>query len=968
MKLITKSVSLLLVFVMAFSAMTIIPTQSAQIGKTGISDVAELGANGSNLIADYDHTMGTVRFWSNKYPKAQYEQTYPKGITSAEYWDKVEVEAIPEDGYRLKSISGTFTSSLGNRPLKMTDKTHFSMPQTDTTVKVEFEPNEDDNSYDVHTNVAVIPNEFVTDRPADCTVSVDKDSAKYNETVTVTVNMGDGVRYIEDYEGAPKVYYQDDQNYAYYVDTVKINDNTFTFAMPRHSVTVNAAVEFVPYKLTYENNYNGVISGEGVIPWYNSYYKPNSMKRDGKTMPQNPDNPEGYLALGGDTVTFDLGAPNADDIDAVFESITLVYEKDGVTVEEPITEYQLNKYHVPCSVTFTMPSADAKLRFNYAQGYTINCVQNNLGIANSSLKWALPGDTVSLSPQPNNSSYEIAFYKVVDKDRNEIEVSEDNTFVMPESDVYVYADFRLSYVDRWWNAEEKKVEQESKMVPPDKLIELTDTFDGVLLDGNWYVVTQDTTISDRLWVNGDVKLVLCDGVSLNCPKGINIDYANLIGAENKLTIYGQGNDTGKLKAATDSENNAAIGGSGCYLSSTGDIIICGGDITAKVPNDNNKGAAIGGGNGKSAGDIKIYGGKIYAENKGEYAAAIGGGYKGMASDNSGESLVIYGGEVTAYSIDGAAIGNGDGVSGSTGDIAIYGGKVSAKATEGGGAAIGGGEGGSNGTINIYGGVIQATAEEGGAGIGGGNGAANGTINIYGGEVSAIGCGDDSGAGIGGGADGGAGTINIYGGNVSAIGMEGAGIGGGDEGHGGEINISGGIVAAVSTLGGSGIGAGEDGDNRVINISGGEIVASAGEFDSEYDLKGMMQKHLKKVTGLDLIEFADETGFGIAFSWMLEGWSEIANFFSDWFGLSGGPYCGAAIGGGDEGNGGTVNITGGKIIATVEDGGANAIGHGLDGSDSGNLLIDEKLAVTAGKDEENAKLVSYERPCSFLPQQ
>ena len=204
MKLITKSVSLLLVFVMAFSAMTIIPTQSAQIGKTGISDDAELGAQDtgvelatSTLTREYDSTKGTVRLWSESYPKEQ--NPHMDGVNSGESGEDIEIEVIPAAGYQLKSVKVTYGPT--QRQIDVDENLHFKMPTRNTTVnvKVEFEPNNDDNSYDVHTDVVVRADQFACDRPADCTVSVNKDSAKYNETVTVTVNMGVGFRFAEDY-------------------------------------------------------------------------------------------------------------------------------------------------------------------------------------------------------------------------------------------------------------------------------------------------------------------------------------------------------------------------------------------------------------------------------------------------------------------------------------------------------------------------------------------------------------------------------------------------------------------------------------------------------------------------------------------------------------------------------------------------------------------------------------------------
>ena len=48
----------------------------------------------------------------------------------------------------------------------------------------------------------------------------------------------------------------------------------------------------------------------------------------------------------------------------------------------------------------------------------------------------------------------------------------------------------------------------------------------------WYVVSEDTTIEDRINVTGDVHLILCDGATLTAKHGIRVVEGN------SLTIYG----------------------------------------------------------------------------------------------------------------------------------------------------------------------------------------------------------------------------------------------------------------------------------------------------------------------------------------------------------------------------------------------------------------------------------------------
>ncbi|MBE5902035.1 MAG: hypothetical protein E7280_09030 [Lachnospiraceae bacterium] len=229
-------------------------------------------------------------------------------------------------------------------------------------------------------------------------------------------------------------------------------------------------------------------------------------------------------------------------------------------------------------------------------------------------------------------------------------------------------------------------------------------------DNGWYVVLQDTVIENRVICTGNVRLLLCDGVTLVAKKGITV-------ADGKsFKVYGQSEGNGKLLAGVYYDGNALQV-----------------DCTSNC-------AGIGGEFGGAGGTITIYGGTITA-NGGNGGAGIGGGNNG-----AGGTINIYGGTITANGGEhGAGIGGGDGGAGGT--INIYGGTITANGGEH-GAGIGGGNNGAGGTINIYGGTITANGGELGAGIGGGIDGNGGTITIYGGTITAN--GGVYGAGIGNG--------------------------------------------------------------------------------------------------------------------------------------------------------------------------------------------------------------------------
>ena len=409
----------------------------------------------------------------------------------------------------------------------------------------------------------------------------------------------------------------------------------------------------------------------------------------------------------------------------------------------------------------------------------------------------------------------------------------------------------------------------------------------------WYYAGGSVTLSDRVVVTGNVRLILGDGFTLTASKGIQVSEGN------SLTIYGQSEGDGKGRVIANSYTgmgNAAIGGN--KNGKSGAITISGGIVTATSEGN---GAGIGGGDGGAGGTITISGGTVTAT--GGYGAGIGGGGSG-----AGGTIEISGGMVKATADAGAGIGSGGGTNGKDGKITITGGEIEA-ISNGMGAGIGSGQNGngfkdSNFEIIIENGKVTATGSR-GAGIGGGFDRNNGTVTISGGEVTAT---SKNGAGIGSGISGAGGTIEISGGTVTATsqgdntgGNSGAGIGGGQSGAGGTIIISGGTVTATSGGDGTayfgrgaGIGGGENGAGGTIEISGGTVTATS---------KG--------------------DGAGIGGGYNADGGTitissgtvnATANF-------------GAGIGGGQSGTGGTITISGGTVTATS----TTAAGIGSDDS-------------------------------------
>ena len=215
------------------------------------------------------------------------------------------------------------------------------------------------------------------------------------------------------------------------------------------------------------------------------------------------------------------------------------------------------------------------------------------------------------------------------------------------------------------------------------------------LEEAWYAVTEDVSYDNRITIDGDVNIILCDDATLTPNKGIGVD------AGNSLTIWGQAGSTGTIGNAPNIEShNAYIGGTG---TDSGLITINGGSISG---NGGFNSASIGGGH-EGTGNVVINNGTVNVRG-GVQGAGIGGG--GGTSESKISYITINGGTVTTT-----------------------GGKL--------GAGIGGGGDNTNADITITGGTVNATGGQSAPGIGAGsNGFGSGlaTVNISGGNVTATG--------------------------------------------------------------------------------------------------------------------------------------------------------------------------------------------------------------------------------------
>ncbi len=139
----------------------------------------------------------------------------------------------------------------------------------------------------------------------------------------------------------------------------------------------------------------------------------------------------------------------------------------------------------------------------------------------------------------------------------------------------------------------------------------------------WYAVTEDATLPERLNVAGNVKLHLGAGATLTCEKGLRV------AAGNGLTIEGEGAMVARSYSPTAADDdNAAIGSD--EQQTCGDITIRGGTITAI---GSTYAAAIGAGYIGNGGSVTITGGKVTAIG-GSHSPGIGSSYNSFDANTT----------------------------------------------------------------------------------------------------------------------------------------------------------------------------------------------------------------------------------------------------------------------------------------------------------------------------------------------
>ena len=660
--------------------------------------------------------------------------------------------AMDSSGLRL--YNNDTNDLVDPQPAKVNDTTYtFSMPDCDVYLFAEF--------ILLDYNVSVADTGSITESGFE--VSVDKRTAHYGDTVTMTVHK---VTSSSMMTVTPLAYYEADGEQIS-LPLTDAGDGNYTFTMPAYDVTVTAAAYFDGYTISIAN-----------------------LDKEGN--PLDAFRPQIYLSaktylgtyreIAGETVTVNVESNYTESSTWGTVNVYYTWEENGETKSGTISDLSFDEW-LNASGSFVMPAGNVTIYTVLDNAYYVNVESNGYGQIESSVKKAVPGTEVTITATVTNNRYSNLIWTIESEDLA-VTVPEGlpntRTFIMPSETVYFKVDFTMepvSYVERTWNGN-RVAEEEKELLFYNKLTSANSgsiTINDENWDG-WYVV-QGTVDLERLTTQGEVHMILSDGAMLKSNKTV------LVSSGSTCTIYGQAADSGMLYAhpgdgpgisgdgaliiqggaidAKGASERAGIGG-GIGSNQNLSLTINGGTVTAA---GGNKGAGIGGGcyddgKGGRGGEVIIHGGIVNATG-GSNGAGIGGAYQGVAG-----TVTITGGTVTAKGgYLAAGIGGGylytkHQSNGNSQSITISGGVVYADVSGNEAAAIGGGCGSNSGTILITGGYIEAKAGSSASVIGAGNGGDCNVIRIESGTIVAtsVEFGNAIGRYYGGDA---AGTVTIY---------------------------------------------------------------------------------------------------------------------------------------------------------------------------------------------------------------
>ena len=369
--------------------------------------------------------------------------------TEAKYGETVKIYVYPNVGYKLGSL--TVMDADNNKKVEVSADYKFTMPAGNVTVSATFV----EDAYDI-----------TITQPVGGTVEASKTTAKENDEITLTITLDTG------YELDNISVKDADGNYKNVSDDHKFN-------MPNSNVTVTVTFKKISYDIKYNEMKNGDVVAEissgfnhGFI---NDEVKINIYPSEGYEL----DEISAKDANGNDvTISEDhkFTMPAAEvTITATFKKITYaitVGQLENGKVEINKTEAQIGDevtititpdegyrfdvvwleydgakfYNVVKDNKFTVPAYDVTIYANFVAILYDITYSSEHGNVWSTSTGAHMGDEIALLIE-SEAGYELDKITVTYGDGQEVEVSAENTFVMPAANVTVTGTFKkIGYV------------------------------------------------------------------------------------------------------------------------------------------------------------------------------------------------------------------------------------------------------------------------------------------------------------------------------------------------------------------------------------------------------------------------------------------------------------------------------------------------------------------------------------------
>ena len=381
--------------------------------------------------------------------------------------------------------------------------------------------------------------------------------------------------------------------------------------------------------------------------------------------------------MAGDTVSVEVAASKG-------------YEFEKITV----TDSKMHQITVTNN-SFVMPEDEVTVSVSYRKtGYTINYVNTEGGTV-SGVDVAREGSDIELEVNVN-TGYRLDSLTVTDAEGNPVTLTENNTFMMPDSEVTVNAEFSILTFTVNWIANGEAVETDEGVpygTTPEYNGETPDSyFDGeneyifsgwtpeitevtddatytaayvssgkvktnyldengeeqsvtatpltgaeTVLNGGWYVVNQDVSYSTELKIAADTNIILADGKTMTANK---LGYADANTAWT-LSVYAQSSKTGALNLNdTSALMGANIYGGIINLSSVvaGKMGIYGGNVEAISLDVTQGNLILGCADNSSTIKVSTYSGNVVAVADGQILTDGTKLYDGTLSDSEISSI------------------------------------------------------------------------------------------------------------------------------------------------------------------------------------------------------------------------------------------------------------------------------------------------------------------------------------------